>query len=70
MKPTIKVKQSSHVTTVSLKGVPFAYIITTTDKLKSIGIINVIKERLESCRAKGYKHSTAKHEALLQALGA
>ena len=70
MKPTIIVKQQSHVTTVKLKGEPFAYIITTNDKLKSIGIIGAIKERLESCRAKGYNHTASKYEILLNALGA
>ena len=29
MKPTIIVKQQSHVTTVKLKGEPFAHIVTT-----------------------------------------
>ena len=70
MKPTITVKQSSHVTTVSLKGVPFAYIVTTNDKLQKLGIIGAINEKLNACKAKGYKHSVEKYETLLQALGA
>ena len=70
MKPTIKIKQSSHVTTVSLKGVPFAYIVTTNDKLEKLGIIGVIKERINDCKAKGYKYAAANHETLLQALEA
>jgi len=70
MKPIIKVKQGKHVTTVSLKGVPFAYVIATNDQIEELGIVAIIKQRLEDCRAKGYKHSTAKHETLLQALGA
>ena len=70
MKPTIIVKQQSHVTTVKLKGEPFAYIVTTNDKLQSIGIIGAIKERLESCRAKGYKNTVSKYELMLKALQA
>tara|TARA_R100001224_G_scaffold28255_1_gene15342 strand:+ start:958 stop:1170 length:213 start_codon:yes stop_codon:yes gene_type:complete len=70
MKPTITVKQQSHITTVKLKGVPFAFIITTNEKLQSIGIIRAIEERLESCHAKGFVHQAAKYQLMLKALQA
>ena len=67
-KPIITVKQSSHVTTVKLKGVPFAYVIATNKDIAAHGLIGVIENKMESCKAKGYKLTLAKYEMLLGAL--
>ena len=69
-KPIITVKQSSHVTTITLKGVPFAYVIATNDDLAKNGIINVIKAKIKRCDELGYNNVVGKYEMLLAALGA
>jgi len=69
-KPTITVKQSSHVTTVKLKGVIGASIVATNKDLASKGLIAVIQAKADNCKAKGYKHTLVKYEMLLTALGA
>ena len=69
-KPVITVKQQSHVTTVKLKGVPFAYIVATNRELAAKGLIAVIQDKMNHCKVKGYKHTIAKYALLLEALGA
>jgi len=69
-KPIITVKQSSHVTTVKLKGVPFAYVVATNGDLEKHGIINVIKAKIKRCNELGYNNVVGKYEMLLAALGA
>ena len=67
-KPTIIVKQSSHVTTVKLKGVPFAYVVATNKELQQHDLIGIIENKIENCKSKGYKLTLAKYEMLLDAL--
>ena len=69
-KPTIIVRQTSRVTTVKLKGVSFAYVIATNADIAKHGIINVIKAKIDRCKALGYKNTIQKYEMLLAALGA
>ncbi len=69
-KPTITVKQSSHVTTVKLKGVPFAYVVATNTDIAKHGIINVIKTKIKRCDELGYNNVVGKYQMLLTALGA
>lgn len=69
-KPTLIIKQRSHVTTVKLKGVPFAYVVATNDDLANHGIINVIKAKIKRCNELGYKNIVGKYQMLLTALGA
>jgi len=69
-KPTLIIKQRSHVTTVKLKGVPFAYVVATNEDLAKHGIINVIKAKIKRCNELGYNNVVGKYEMLLTALGA
>jgi len=69
-KPIITVKQSSHVTTVKLKGLPFAYVVATNEDLAKHGIIKVIKNKIKRCNELGYNNVVGKYEMLLTALGA
>ena len=69
-KPVITVKQQSHITTVQLKGVPFAYVVATNRELASKGLIAVIKDKMNYCKVKGYHYAVDKYEMLLTALGA
>lgn len=69
-KPTLIIKQQSRITTVKLKGVPFAYVVATNADLAKYGIINVIKAKIKRCNELGYNNVVGKYEMLLTALGA
>lgn len=69
-KPTLIIKQQSRITTVKLKGVPFAYVVATNEDLAKHGIINVIKAKIKRCNELGYNNVVGKYEMLLTALGA
>ena len=69
-KPTLIIKQQSRITTVKLKGVPFAYVVATNEDLAKHGIINVIKAKIKRCNELGYNNVVGKYEMLLAALGA
>ena len=69
-KPTLIIKQRSHVTTVKLKGVAFVYVVATNRELASKGLIAVIQDKMHHCKVKGYHHTVNKYEMLLTALGA
>ena len=69
-KPTLIIKQQSRITTVKLKGVPFAYVVATNEDLAKHGIFNVIKAKIKRCNELGYNNVVGKYEMLLTALGA
>ena len=69
-KPTLIIKQQSRITTVKLKGVPFAYVVATNEDLAKHGIVNVIKAKIKRCNELGYNNVVGKYQMLLAALGA
>jgi hypothetical protein len=69
-KPTLIIKQQSRITTVKLKGVPFAYVVATNEDLAKHGIVKVIKAKIKRCKELGYNNVVGKYEMLLTALGA
>ena len=69
-KPTLIIKQQSRITTVKLKGVPFAYVVATNEDLAKHGIVKVIKAKIKRCNELGYNNVVSKYEMLLTALGA
>ena len=69
-KPTLIIKQQSRITTVKLKGVPFAYVVATNEDLAKHGIVNVIKAKIKRCNELGYNNVVGKYQMLLTALGA
>ena len=67
-KPTITVKQCRYITTVKLKGVPFAYVVATNTEIAKHGLIGVINAKIKRCNQLGYNNVVGKYEMLLDAL--